>query len=206
MSGSFDSHPHNIGNLLGQYEPRGIVVPEFQRGYSWEKVHVATFWEDLLSFKKTAPKGETYFLGPIVLLPTKTEIVLLDGQQRLATVTVLLSVLRGTARSIGNNRNMQSGHDLARDIQRDLIGKKEKGKYALALGELDRTFFQKTIQEDPPATQAPRLRSHNLIKNCLEFLTAAVQDEIASLGAAKAIDDLAALQGRPRYRHNDGCY
>ena len=194
MAGSFDSHPHNIGNLLGQYEPRRIVVPQFQRGYSWEKAHVSTFWDDVLSFRKSAPKGETYFLGPIVLLPTKDEISLLDGQQRLATVTILLSVLRTAARSIANNHNFDEGHNLARDIQRDLIGKKEKGKYALALGELDRAFFLKTVQEDPSTREEPQLRSHNLINNCRDFLASAVQEKIANLSPEEAIEELAPLR------------
>ena len=81
MAGSFDSHPHNIGDLLGQYETRIIAVPQFQRGFSWEKTHVATFWDDLATFRPTATAGDAYFLGPIVLLPGKDEIALLDGQQ-----------------------------------------------------------------------------------------------------------------------------
>jgi len=37
--------------LLGQYEKRQIIVPQFQRGYSWESTHVSAFWRDLLEFQ-----------------------------------------------------------------------------------------------------------------------------------------------------------
>jgi hypothetical protein len=190
MGGSFDSHPHNIGNLLGQYETRKIVVPQFQRGFSWEKTHLATFWEDLMSFRQTAARGDTYFLGPIVLLPGKDETIVLDGQQRLATVTILLSVIRETARRIANNQRIQAGHDLARDLQRDLIEKKTKTEFALVLGEIDRVYFMKTVQMDPPEDEPPRLRSHNLIKNARDFLSSSVDQRISGMTPSEAIEEL----------------
>ncbi len=55
MPAPFDSHSRNFGELLGQYEKRRVVVPQFQRGYSWERTHVATFWSDLTDFKSRLP-------------------------------------------------------------------------------------------------------------------------------------------------------
>jgi len=52
MSGSFESQKYSVGTLLGPYERRSVVLPRFQRGYSWEKSQVSTFWSDLLSFEK----------------------------------------------------------------------------------------------------------------------------------------------------------
>src|SRR5579872_6855080 len=100
MNGSFDSQSRNFGELLGQYEKRPVVVPQFQRGYSWEKGHVSDFWNDISAFHNEKPSGSAshkYFLGPIVALPQADKIVLLDGQQRLATGTILFSVLRDVA-------------------------------------------------------------------------------------------------------------
>lgn len=150
MDGSFDSQSRNFGELLGQYETRQITVPQFQRGYSWEKSHVATFWEDLSGFYSQArlrAAAERYFLGPIVTLPQEDKIILLDGQQRLATATILFSVLRDLARS-KNPPGRQEGNDLARDIQRGLIQKGDS-RFSLELGETDHTFFLKTIQKEP---------------------------------------------------------
>ena len=136
MPGAFDAHPKNIGTLLGQYEVRQIIVPEFQRGYSWEKAHVSSFWEDLETFRRTRKTGETYFLGPIVLIPGVEDVTLLDGQQRLATATILLSCLRDAARQITPTTSDPAPGDFARDVQKELIEKKQKGKYALVLGDL----------------------------------------------------------------------
>ena len=135
LSRPFDPQARSFGALLGQYnETRQIVVPEFQRGYSWEKEHVSEFWSDISEFHqektKTTTASKKYFAGPIVVLPENDSLLLLDGQQRLATATILFSVIRDIARSIGNENAMY----LARDIQRDLISKDtENQKYALIL-------------------------------------------------------------------------
>src|SRR5271166_3140205 len=96
-----------FGELLGDIERSRFVVPRFQRGYSWEKKHVTAFWNDITRFEKENKEKdgpEKYFLGPIVIMPDKDKqkgiIYVLDGQQRLATATILLSVIRDTAKEI----------------------------------------------------------------------------------------------------------
>ncbi len=119
MGSSFDSGPYSFGTLLGRYERRTVVLPRFQRGYSWEKSQVSTFWNDLVGFEKlysANPVSASYFLGPIVTQESDTEIVLLDGQQRLATATIFLAVLRNIARTL-DQPGEHSGGDFARDIQ-----------------------------------------------------------------------------------------
>jgi uncharacterized protein with ParB-like and HNH nuclease domain len=97
MYNAFSSQPKNIGELIGNGERAKIVVPTFQRGYSWEKKHIEAFWKDLIEFQKQSSKTngpEKYFLGPIVIQSRSKEIIdLLDGQQRLATATIIFSVL-----------------------------------------------------------------------------------------------------------------
>jgi len=192
MNEPFDSHSRNFGELLGQYEKRPVIVPQFQRGYSWEKNHVSAFWADLLDFhnnqvsKKATDK---YFLGPIVIMPHDKHIILLDGQQRLATATILFASLRDIVRSL----NTVKGTDLARDIQRDLI-ENEEGRYSLALSEIDETYFLKTIKQDPPTSASPRLRSHALIKSAKEFLSEAVKQHISGYSQDEIVNKLKDLR------------
>src|SRR5208282_433228 len=99
--------------------------PEFQRGYSWEKKHVEAFWTDITTFQRESEvKGgpDKYFLGPIVILSDSKDIIkLLDGQQRLATATILFGVLRDLARGLV----IQDATDFARDTQAQLIVKED---------------------------------------------------------------------------------
>ena len=72
------------------------TVPDYQRRYSWQEEQWGALWADLNSIRPDS----THFLGSIVLIErssglnelNKLEIV--DGQQRIATITVLLSLMR----------------------------------------------------------------------------------------------------------------
>src|ERR1700756_3891458 len=79
------------------------VVPLFQRPYSWTKKE----WEVLLAdLQEIAAIEEprAHFLGSIVTMPTVSvpegvaKYLLIDGQQRLTTVLIILTVLRNLAR------------------------------------------------------------------------------------------------------------
>ena len=201
MSSSFKSETYNLNTLLGRtsfpaHSPSKIVVPPFQRSFSWQKTHVSTFWEDFLTFHKELKfQGaiETYFLGPIVVLPEDQHMVLLDGQQRLATATILFCVLRDLARKSGG----QPGSDLARDIQRDHISIEEDDSevYSIQLSDLDHLYFQTTIQKDPPdSLSKPAIRSHRLIQNAQKYLTSAVQDHVKHLKDKDLVTELKSLK------------
>ncbi len=72
------------------------VIPRFQRRYSWDKPQLETFFHDIVSLidKETLETSE-YFVGSIVLVEKENRDILdvVDGQQRLTTCTILLSVL-----------------------------------------------------------------------------------------------------------------
>jgi Protein of unknown function DUF262/Protein of unknown function (DUF1524) len=72
-------------------EQEWLKVPLNQREYSWEQKHVNDLFQD---FAKSISKN-AYFLGTIVLteLPSK-DFLVVDGQQRLATTTILIAAIR----------------------------------------------------------------------------------------------------------------
>jgi hypothetical protein len=169
------------------------VVPTFQRGYSWEKKHVEAFWRDVRTFQTESGVvngPDRYFLGPIVILPiSKEEIHLLDGQQRLATATILCSVLRDAARSL----QTQGGNDLARDIQVQTILKEDGGPFSLQLGEMDDGFFRNTIQSDPPVEKDPTIRSHRRIRDAHGVLRDAVRASTNGQSVTQAVSTIKKL-------------
>lgn len=172
----------SIGGLLGEYERRPIILPEFQRPYSWEKTQVATFWGDLKSFRDRYakhPVEAAYFLGPVVVIETNKNITVLDGQQRLATATILLAAIRDIARECYGSSKYSDLDYLARDVQRELIEKKDTAPlvYSLKLGELDEPFFLQAIKSDPPTKAKSQLRSHQLIQRAYDYL----RSEISAL-------------------------
>lgn len=117
------------------------VIPSYQRPYAWTIDEASELFDDLYDFYKSEPE-EGYFLGSIVLI--KQESVpfaeVIDGQQRLTTLTILLSTLASVLD--GNQRDT-----LCKYIQEP--GNEFEGlepKPRLTLRERDKAFFAKYVQ------------------------------------------------------------
>ncbi len=73
-------------------------VPDYQRPYSWGAEQVEQLWDDL--YEAWENNEDLYFLGPVILNETKDDrLEIIDGQQRLTSLTVLFCVLRDHFRS-----------------------------------------------------------------------------------------------------------
>lgn len=73
---------------------RQYQIPDFQRPYVWEEQQAETLVNDLLGAWRT--NDGDYFLGSIVLVqhPSGDDVDIIDGQQRLTTLCILVSLLR----------------------------------------------------------------------------------------------------------------
>jgi len=85
------------------------VVPLFQRSYDWNKKEWSVLWNDILElYEMENPRS--HFLGSIVTMPTTsvpegvTKYLLIDGQQRLTTLFIILSLLRDKALQQGRSQ------------------------------------------------------------------------------------------------------
>jgi uncharacterized protein with ParB-like and HNH nuclease domain len=197
MSKEIDATRKSLGELLGRYERRPVVLPEFQRPYSWGKAHVVAFLEDLEAFRTiyaSTPVTASYFLGSIVVLKSDDQIILLDGQQRMATATVVLAAIRDVARTLDTMPGTKGG-DFARDVQRELLEKDtDPVSYSLTLSELDEEFFVKAIKIDPPLAVTAKLRSHQLIVDAREIIRTSVHDLVENHPIDEALKVLKSLQ------------
>ena len=83
------------------------IVPLYQRSYRWEKKHWQTLWDDLVELCESAGP-RTHFLGSLVTMQTTSvpegvpKYFLIDGQQRLTTIFILLTLLRDNSRANGD--------------------------------------------------------------------------------------------------------
>src|SRR4051812_40172310 len=79
-----------IGKVLSS---GNLKVPRNQREYSWEEEHVIDLCNDL--YEASRKHKTSYFLGTVVLTTSKhNALEVVDGQQRLATIAIMLSVIR----------------------------------------------------------------------------------------------------------------
>ncbi len=203
VSDAYNSSPAKIGGLLSTLtlSRERIVIPTFQRGYMWKKKHVEAFWTDVDKQRELSKvKGaDPHFFGPIVTqVDAQLGIVwLLDGQQRLATTTILFSILRDIAREIGTKTGTQAPTDFAANLQQQFI-RNEDGEYSLEMGETDLSYFRDTIQQDPPTSAKPKYLTHRNIRAAQEILkqkvTAAIGGEILpqmdSITAMKVLKEI----------------
>lgn len=124
------------------------VVPLFQRPYSWEKDQWGRLWDDIKELCEDE-NPRNHFLGSIVTMPTRsvpegvTKYLLIDGQQRLTTIFIILSILRD--KSI-EKHNPQ----LAEEIKNTLLVnpyKKDTEYFKLLPTQIDRKYFEELIRD-----------------------------------------------------------
>jgi uncharacterized protein with ParB-like and HNH nuclease domain len=89
-----------LGPLLDG--PKQYVVPYFQRTYSWRRHQWNTLFDDILELYELGSSG-SHFLGSMVLLAEQAThslapTLLIDGQQRLVTLSLFLAAIRDAAR------------------------------------------------------------------------------------------------------------
>lgn len=98
---SFDTEMLRIGELLA--DATIFVMPTFQRPFCWDDDTAAQLYDDISSAmvrgepdRPGRKNRQEYFLGPIIVTRGRTPDVfeVVDGQQRLVTLTILLALLR----------------------------------------------------------------------------------------------------------------
>lgn len=77
-----------------------FVIPSFQRGYRWDDAQITALLEDLDEFQaKSRGKDAYYCLQPVVVVPdeeNEDRFIVIDGQQRLTTISLLLSYIHAS--------------------------------------------------------------------------------------------------------------
>lgn len=126
------------------------VIPLFQRTYSWEPKEWEILWRDLVELCE-AENPRTHFIGSIVNMPTVSlpegvpKFLLIDGQQRLTTIFVLLTLLRDKAREAQNERFVDEINNTL------LVNQYKDGAdyYKLMPTQVDRSTYQNLIMGNP---------------------------------------------------------
>ncbi len=74
-----------------------LVIPIYQRLYSWEKEQCKQLWDDIIKIGGN-DKMDGHFIGSILYVRDgfthSAPLLIIDGQQRLTTITLLLTALR----------------------------------------------------------------------------------------------------------------
>lgn len=136
----------SLGHIL--YSPSQYVIPVFQRNYRWEAPQWEKVWNSLQEIQQPGKTGN-HFMGFLVFVPGLPQpgqhvtFHLIDGQQRLTTLSLVLAALRNVAREEG-------GGELADEIHEEyLVHPRKKGdqRYRLLPKERDQASYLAIIDE-----------------------------------------------------------
>jgi uncharacterized protein with ParB-like and HNH nuclease domain len=101
-----------------------FLVPHYQRPYSWKEEQWKTLWRDILELIEDSD-SKPHFLASIVTSPARSipegveKRLLIDGQQRLTTLLVLLTLIRDRAREAGATKLAERIQDLVTNRHED---------------------------------------------------------------------------------------
>lgn len=152
-----------------------FTIPIFQRKYSWVKEQCQDLFDDIIMVGDSS--DETYFLGTIVHIDGEYKTIpthrVFDGQQRLTTLTLLLSALAKFLKE-----NNVEGLDITSEkiINKYLINRDEEGdlKYRIKLNAPDNEALQyiieNTISEQETDISDYTGSENNMINNFEYFL------------------------------------
>jgi hypothetical protein len=143
-----------------------LSIPDYQRGYAWEKKQIEDFLEDL----DLLSEGKAHYTGTLILHPTQgdgAEIEdasgtlfrradVVDGQQRLTTIVILLAAIaRGLSKA--------GQETLANGLRTTFVASvtpTDQPLLKLHLNHDSRSFWERNILADEPGPDAPSIVSH----------------------------------------------
>lgn len=177
-----------------------FIIPIYQRTYSWEIEQCQQLWDDILRAGKS-DSASVHFVGSIVYVAEglsavslQSPLLVIDGQQRLTTITLLLEAMQ---RAIGNSEPVD-GFSAEKIKSRYLTRHLEKDDkyFKLLLSQTDNLTLKALIQE----RELPFEISIRIYEN-FNFFVKAIADSDAEMealcrGISKlAIVDIALSRG-----------
>ncbi len=152
---------NNTLSLQELFNDRIFRVPEYQRGYAWERQQIEEFLDDLALLDSS----RQHYTGTVVLHqpadPTRrmddegqnfVETDVVDGQQRLTTIVLLLNELSKALRQFGSGKSLATGIRKKYVVATDEYG---LSLHKLTLNDDTDDFFQSSVLPETPGVGGP---------------------------------------------------
>ncbi len=163
-------------------------VPPFQRQYAWTEEEWEILWEDLMYLQ--TGQDDLHYMGPLLFQSnqdTPDHFVIIDGQQRLATIVLLVLAaihrFEQWARESDEEAIVQANRERAEIFRRRFIGEKEPMallyRPRLTLNRTDKRFFRELISDRyrERRVRSPSPESHRQLYGAYRFFVRKLQDE-----------------------------
>jgi len=159
------------------FQRKLFKIPDYQRGYAWEKDQ----WQDLIEDIELMEEGQEHYTGTLVIHAAKGEVEVtdddgdnyieyevVDGQQRLTTITILMRVLAREFLRVGGKANQ-----LAQGIKKKFISTTFDGasKSRLTLNRDTHEFFLRNIIAEKSGVSGAEIMSAQRLLDAQRFFT-----------------------------------
>jgi hypothetical protein len=164
---------------------KSYSVPPYQRDYSWNQENWEDLWDDLATVEASC---EDHYMGTIVLeTGERKQFRIIDGQQRMATLSVLILACVDYLYSLANEGvDATANKERAALLESSYLGAKDPASLRitpkLKLNANDDDFFQLNLaQRKPPQGGLRGLRdSERLLWNCFQFFKGKVEEKFST--------------------------
>lgn len=175
MTKTLSAHEQPVAKIFS--DDYVFFIPGYQRPYAWTTEQALELFEDINQFRVDigGPVEEMppYFLGSIVLIKDESspEADVVDGQQRLTTLTILLSAIRASV----SKETADEVTPLIYEKGSAIRGTKDR--FRLTLRERDQDFFQDYVQREGGISKLVQLNDalsdsqNNIRENARRFLS-----------------------------------
>jgi uncharacterized protein with ParB-like and HNH nuclease domain len=155
-------------------------IPRFQRPYSWDRANIEDFWTDAIK-----ENDGQYFIGNFVVYEDKNAMGVVDGQQRLTTITLLLCAIRNAFQKEGFPNLANGIHGL---IERTDISDK---RFYVLQTESSYPYFQEHIQKfgGKPGVPIEPGPEEQLLKDAFEYFANNVSEVVSKIKSMPNLSD-----------------
>ncbi len=175
-------------------------VPSFQRDYAWEEEQWEDLWNDVQELLDVP--GSFHYMGALVVeASSDREFQIIDGQQRVATLSLLaLAVIDRLHALPGDESARTANRDRAAQLRNRFIGEKDPASLLesskLFLNDTDDGFYQDyLVQLRAPGNPRGLPKSNRLLWQCFQWFQKRLSDlDLQGEALARLLADTVARQ------------
>lgn len=189
----FKAEERTVREILGKKETR-FKIPRNQRDYVWEENQWKEFWIDIndcLEFDKNEIINKEYFIGSCVLSKERNKIEnIVDGQQRLTTITIILSALYDVLSELKQDK-------LLNGIYSYLYKKNDDGEefFTIQNESIDPYYSEMILYKgEKKEALKPIQEQEKRIQKCFDFFYKSINEKYNEFKSAKGIKYLTAFR------------
>ena len=174
----------NYLELIGN--GRSYRVPPYQRDYSWLEDQWEDLWNDIADLR-SRPEDRHYLGALVVEGKSDREFLVIDGQQRLATLSLLALAVIAKLRAMADDGiDPDANRERGRELRNRFVGEKDPASLIessrLYLNEMDNAFYQDyLVQLRKPLNPRGLPSSNRLLWNCFRYFAGQL-DSLEELG------------------------